>query len=43
MASLKDLWSKHYGKLFSFLAGWLAEAQVDLSSWLEAAKALVGL
>lgn len=43
MDSLKALFSKHYGKVLAFVAGWAAEAQVDLSSWLAAAKALVGL
>ena len=43
MASLKELLSNHYGKLVAFVGGWAAEAQVDLSAWLEAARALVGL
>ena len=39
---MKDFAKAHYGKLVAFLAGWLAEAQVGLSGFLEALKALVG-
>ena len=33
---MKDLFTKHYGKLFAFLAGWAAEALVDLSAYVKA-------
>lgn len=39
---MKELFLKHYGKLVAFLGGWAAEAMVDLSAWLVAAKTLVG-
>ena len=31
-----DLITKHYGKLVAFLAGWAAEALVDLSAYVKA-------
>ena len=41
--SLKELARKHWAKVAAFVAGWAAEAQVDLSAWLVAAKSLLGL
>lgn len=39
----KKLWQKHYGKVVAFFSGWFVEAQMDLTGWLNAAKALLGL
>ena len=33
---MTDLITKHYGKLVAFLAGWAAEALVDLSGYVKA-------
>ena len=33
---MTDLITKHYGKLVAFLAGWAAEALVDLSAYVKA-------
>ena len=33
---MTDLFAKHYGKLVAFLAGWVAEALVDLSAYVKA-------
>jgi len=33
---MNDLITKHYGKLVAFLAGWAAEALVDLSAYVKA-------
>ena len=32
---MSDLINKHYGKLISFLAGWAAEALVDISTYVK--------
>lgn len=33
---MSDLIKQHYGKLVAFLAGWAADALVDLSSYVKA-------
>ena len=33
---MTDLITRHYGKLVAFLAGWAAEALVDLSAYVKA-------
>ena len=33
---MKDLFAKHYGKLFAFLTGWAADAMLDLSAYVKA-------
>ena len=33
---MTDLIQKHYGKLVAFLAGWAAEALVDVSAYVKA-------
>ena len=38
-----DFLKAHYGKLVAFVTGWLAEAQVELSGYLKAALAALGL
>lgn len=38
-----DYIKAHYAKLVAFLTGWLAEAQVELSGYLKAALAALGI
>ena len=38
-----DFAKAHYGKLVSFLTGWVAEAQVGLSGYIKAALAALGI
>jgi len=40
---MADFVKAHYGKLVAFLTGWLAEAQVELSAYLKAVLAAVGV
>lgn len=38
-----DFIKAHYGKAVAFFTGWVAEAQVELSAYLKAALAALGI